>query len=172
VRYIVDGYNVTMADAATRRLSRDEQRDALVRRLSIRGEDLLGRGPITVVFDGHHGGGTSGGPNVSVRFATGESADDAIVRMAAGADDLLVVTSDRELRDRVREAASGPVEFKGCSHLFEERTRRAPRRRGAGRFPASTAGLPKGANKITEELKGVWLDDDEASTDSPRERED
>jgi hypothetical protein len=158
VRYIVDGYNVTMADDATRRLSRDDQRDALVRRLSVRGEDLLGPGPITVVFDGQHGSAALGSAHVTVRHSSGESADDVIVRMAANAEDaLVVVTSDRELRDRVREVASGPVEFKGCSSLFSERMRRTPRRRARGRFPASTAGLPAGANRITEELKGIWL---------------
>ncbi len=33
----------------------------------------------------------------------------------------------------------------------------APRRRTRGRYPAASAGLPKGANRITEELKNIWL---------------
>ena len=94
-----------------------------------------------------------------VRYSHGESADDVIVRMAAAGGPLTVVTSDRELRDRVRDASPEAVTFLGCSALFE--SERPARRRGKGRFPASTAGMPKGANRITEELKGIWLDGDE-----------
>lgn len=163
MRYLVDGYNVTMADDATRRLPREDQRDALVRRLSVRGEDLPAAGRITVVFDGHWGtGAASGTGRVEVKFSTGETADDVIVRLAGSSEDaLVVVTSDRALRDRVREVASVSVEFRGCSALFESTLARVPRRRAKGRFPAATAGLPDGANRITEELKGIWLDESE-----------
>ena len=46
MRFIVDGYNVTMADDATRPLPRADQRDALVARIAVRGEDLLGPGEV------------------------------------------------------------------------------------------------------------------------------
>jgi predicted RNA-binding protein with PIN domain len=160
--YLVDGYNVTMADDATRRLARERQREALVRRLAIRGEDLLGDGRTVVVFDGQHGStspATRAG--LEVRFSHGESADDVIVRIAeSAAGAVTLVSSDRELRARVSAVAS-PVTVRGCSSLFDERMARAPRRKGRGRFPAATAGLPEGANKITEELKAVWLEDEE-----------
>lgn len=160
MRYIVDGYNVTMADDATRRLSREEQREALVARLAVRGADLLGPGTLEVVFDGRHGhAGAARRGNVEVRFSREETADDLIVRLAASTKgSLTVVTSDRELRARVEAAASGGVRFLGCSALFEERKARKSKR-----FPASTAGLPPGANRITEELKRIWLDEEEES---------
>ena len=174
MRFIVDGYNVTMADDATRPLPRADQRDALVARISVRGEDLLGPGEVAIVFDGHHGTGVrEPAPGLTVRFSHGESADDLIVKMAAGTEGALtLVSSDRELRDRVRVAAAGPVTARGCSTLFESKYRSAPRRRSRRRFPASTAGMPKGANRITEELKGVWLDDDGVGTDGAERGDD
>ena len=93
--------------------------------------------------------------------------------MAAGTEGALtLISSDRELRDRVRVAAEGPVTARGCSTLFESKYRSAPRRRSRRRFPASTAGMPKGANRITEELKSVWLDDDEDGTDDAERGDD
>ena len=50
--FLVDGYNVTKGDPATCSLSLEAQRDELVARLRSRGEQLLGRGSIVVVFDG------------------------------------------------------------------------------------------------------------------------
>lgn len=156
MRYLIDGYNVTMADDATRRLDRDAMRLALVRRLAARGRELLGPGPVTVVFDGGalredevHG-------NVHVRFSGDEIADDVILRMAIAEDgDVVVVTSDRELRSRVREHAGRSVDVRPVSTVFESATppvgsRRPPRRLAHG-------GLPKGHENITRELEDIWL---------------
>ena len=79
---------------------------------------------------------------------------------AASTEAVTVVTSDRELRRRIEAAAEVPVTCKGCSSLFESK-RSAKRRSRRGRYPASTAGLPKGANRITQEMKGIWLEDEE-----------
>jgi predicted RNA-binding protein with PIN domain len=160
MRYLIDGYNVTMADDATRRLDRDSMRLALVRRLSARGRELLGPGPVTVVFDGGvlredevHG-------NVHARFSGDESADDVIVRMAiAEGGDVVVVTSDRELRSRVREHAGRSVDVRQVSTIFEAaappaRTRRPPRRHPHGE-------LPQGHDAITKELGDIWLGGDD-----------
>lgn len=166
MRHIVDGYNVTMADDATRPLPREAQRGALVSRLALHWRELLGPGDVVIVFDGRHGlAHASPVPGLEVLFAKGETADDLIVRLAASsAGALTVVTSDRELRDRVRGAAPDvQVTFKGASSLFEATARREARdgRRRRGRIGGSTAGLPKGANLITEELKGIWLQEDD-----------
>jgi hypothetical protein len=156
MRYLIDGYNVTMADDATRRLDRDSMRLALVRRLSVRGRELLGdASPVTVVFDGGvlredevHG-------TLRVRFSGDESADDVIVRMAiAERGDVVVVTSDRELGSRIREHAGRSVDVRPVSSVFETaspvRPRRPPRRHPHG-------GLPSGHETITRELEEIWL---------------
>ena len=52
MRYLVDGYNITRRDPATASLPLCEQREALLVRLATRGADLLGVGPIVIVFDG------------------------------------------------------------------------------------------------------------------------
>lgn len=129
---------------------------ALVARLAARGADLLGRGEITVVFDGVAGGGTEAGKGpVKVRYAhRPESADDLIVRLAGGGC-VTVVTSDTGLAGRVRVLGASVAASATCFEAAERR------RRGAGRYPASTVGLPPGANQITAELKELWLKDGE-----------
>jgi predicted RNA-binding protein with PIN domain len=154
MRYLIDGYNVTRRDPATRDLDIAEQRDALVARLAVRGADLLGAGPLVVVFDGQRGGGADSRRGaVEVRYSRGETADDLIARLATGAGDT-VVTSDTGLAERVRVRGGAVIGAEAC---FEGRR---ARRRG-GRYPASTVGLPPGANKVTEELKRLWLTDGE-----------
>lgn len=157
MRYLIDGYNVTMADDATRRLPRGEQRLALVRRLALRGTEMLGRGRITVVWDGGDDGGDERAHGVDVVFARAESADDVLVRLARSAGEpMTLVSSDRELQARMQAAAVHPVTARGASTLFAEAPSRRKRRHTGG----STAGLPRGANRITEELKKMWLTDE------------
>ena len=152
MRFFVDGYNVTKRDPATSSLTLAEQREALVARLAARGRDLLGRGEITVVFDGVSGGGSEvrRGP-VVVRYARDEVADDLIARTVCAGD--VVVTSDGELAARARAAGARVIP---AEHCFEERKLK----RRSGRHPVA-GGLPPGANKVTEELKKIWLDDEE-----------
>ena len=52
---LVDGYNVTKADPATREGTLEDQRTALVGRLRARRASLLDSGDATVVFDGQQG---------------------------------------------------------------------------------------------------------------------
>lgn len=156
MRFLIDGYNVTRSDPATRDLALDEQRDALVARLAARGADLLGRGPITVVFDGVAGARPDAGMGqVSVRYARSpETADDLIVRSVTQ-DGTTVVTDDRGLAERARVRGA---DVRSSSTCFE---RAAARRVSGRRFKASTAGLPPGAHEITRELKDLWLRDGE-----------
>lgn len=156
MRFLIDGYNVTRSDPATRSHSLEEQRRALVARLAARGADLLGRGRVTVVFDGVAGGHADGGQGqVSVRFASGpETADDLIVRLVT-AGDTTVVTDDGGLAGRARARGAAIVSSSAC---FEQASTRKVTGR---RYRASGAGLPPGANSITEELKGLWLTDEE-----------
>lgn len=156
MRFLIDGYNVTRADPATCECALDEQRDALVGRLAARGADLLGPGPITVVFDGTEGGAAETGKGqVAVRYARSpESADDLIVRLVTGGD-TTVVTNDRELGGRARARGAVVLSSSAC---FERATARKVTGR---RYRAASAGLPPGAHEITRELKDLWLKDGE-----------
>jgi predicted RNA-binding protein with PIN domain len=160
--FIVDGYNVTRRDSATSSLSLEEQRDALVARLRVRGSDLLGNGRVVVVFDGEGGPGlsTGGGVPVEIVYAHKHSADDEIVRIASRAKgDVVVVSSDRDLGRRASERATAKVELREASTLFEA-ARGKPRPKSRGSI-ARDAGLPRGANAITRELKDLWLNEDD-----------
>jgi len=163
VLHLIDGYNVTHADPATLSLPAEQARDALVARLSARGRDVLGPGRIVVVFDGPDSGGVSSASHgaVEVRYSRGEEADDVIVRMASAASgQVTVVTSDRGLVERVCAAKESGVRVLGRERVFESApTPRA--KRGHTRYPGRAVGLPPGANRITEELKGVWLSEED-----------
>lgn len=152
MRFIVDGYNVAMADPATAGLPAEEQRAALVRRLAARGQALLGCGAILVVFDGVSDGCDAAAGAVQVRFSGGVAADEVILALAGPG--VTVVTSDRGLQAR---AEGKGAQVLPASAAFEAAQVKKARPR---RYPASTVGLPKGANLITEEMKRIWLADD------------
>lgn len=158
--YLVDGYNVTMSDPATRAMPRETQRLYLVRRLAARPDLLPTRGRVTVVFDGGRGAGDEGMQPVAVRFSKDRSGDDLIVSLAKASEvPVTVVTSDRELQSRVKEHVKG-AKVLSSSSLFDEAKPvvRGGRRAGPG---GSTPGMPRGAKGITEELKDLWLPPDE-----------
>jgi predicted RNA-binding protein with PIN domain len=161
--FLVDGYNVTRRDPATGGLSLLEQREALVARLRVRGRDLLGTGRIVVVFDGQGGPGlsTGGGVPVEIVYAHQHSADEEIVRIAGkAAEKVCVVSSDRELVVRAQAKARGEYESRESSTCFEA-ARGKPRKKSRGSI-ARDAGLPRGANAITRELKDLWLTEDDS----------
>jgi len=156
--FLVDGYNVTRADPATRRLLPDDQRLALMRRLAARGRGLLGPGRIVVVWDKGFRAGDESIGGVEAVFSGAETADDVIVRAAeAEPGPVVLVTADRELKSRVRERRGRSTEALPCSTLFESAgparaERRAPQREAHG-------GLPAGHDAITKELTDIWLGD-------------
>ncbi|MDY0087140.1 MAG: NYN domain-containing protein [Coriobacteriia bacterium] len=162
---LVDGYNVTKSDPATAALLSEAQRDQLVARLRARGAELLGAGRIVVVFDGVTGGGpaASAAP-VEVHFSRdGESADDLIVSLAGNAHEteICLVTSDRELAQRVRSAASVPVTVVGKEAAFHSAKAKRRRRSPSRAVVSESLGVPPGGNDITRELEGIWCVDDE-----------
>ena len=158
--FLVDGYNVTRADDATRRLLPDDQRLALMRRLAARGRGLLGQGRIVVVWDKGLRAGEESRPGVEAVFSLDEIADDVIVRMAEAEEGpVTIVTADRELKSRVRERKGRSTATLPTSTLFEDAPQtRAKRRRTAA---DSRSGLPEGHADITRELADVWLPKEE-----------
>ena len=153
---LVDGYNVTRADDATRRLLPDDMRLALMRRLAARGRGLLGTGRIVVVWDKGHRAGDEDIGGVEAVFSLGETADDVIVRMAEReSGPVTIVTADRELKSRVRERKGRSTVALPTSVLFEDAEQTHAKRRPAQR--EAHGGLPKGHEGITKELADVWL---------------
>jgi hypothetical protein len=160
--FLIDGYNVTRADEATRRLLPDDQRLALMRRLAARGRGLLGSGRIVVVWDKGHNAGDEDVGGVQAVFSLDGIADDVIVSMAEHeSGPVTIVTADRELKSRVRERKGRSTVMLPVSTLFDaaeqsHAKRRAPQREAYG-------GLPKGHADITKELENVWLDGEGSS---------
>jgi predicted RNA-binding protein with PIN domain len=162
MRVLVDGYNVTKGDPATAADALEQQREALERRLAVRCRELLGTSAVTIVWDGEagHGGGSAGGP-VDVVYSREGKADDRIVALAEKWSEsaaVKVVTDDGGIRRRLADVRG--VTFVSRSAVYEAAQGLKPRRktRGKGGTGGSTIGLPPGANRITEELKGLWLD--------------
>jgi predicted RNA-binding protein with PIN domain len=156
VLFLIDGYNVTRADEATRHLLPDGQRLALMRRLAARGRGLLGAGRIVVVWDKGHRAGDEDTGGVEAVFSRDEIADDVIVRMAEReSGPVSIVTADRELKSRVRERKGRSTEMLPVSTLFEGAEQTHAKRRPARR--QAHGGLPAGHAKITKELEDVWL---------------
>jgi hypothetical protein len=111
VPYLVDGNNLIGAERGGRASSED--RAALVREISDRLRSTRAR--VVLFFDG------AGSPlslgSLSVRFAGAATADDAILRevgRSARPQEMTVVTADRELSRRTRDAGgrvTPPSEF-------------------------------------------------------------
>ncbi len=112
--YLLDGNNLIGRVRRTARPSA-EDRAALV--AEIAGRLRQTRARATIFFDGPAGERASSLGSLSVRVPSGGSADDAIVReveRAAAPGEMLVVTADRGLASRCRNAGakvSAPDEF-------------------------------------------------------------
>jgi len=155
MRFLVDGYNVTKGDPATAPLDLEGQRDSLVSRLATRVDELFGCGSVVVVFDGVSGGGEDyRRGRVDVRFSRVGTADDLIAGLAG--PDTTVVTSDAGLAARARDRGARVV---GREIVFADGTD-TQRERRHGRRRQPEGGLPPGANRVTEELKKLWLGDE------------
>lgn len=106
---LVDGYNVTKSHKD--HLPLEQQRIWLVRTLEVLATRT--EASITIVFDGaEEVVAPRPGRRVNTVFSRGGSADDQIVEMVKATDraqPILVVTDDRELRDRVREQRTDVV---------------------------------------------------------------
>ncbi len=159
--FLVDGYNVTMNDPATRGASKEAQRDALLRRLGASGRAMLGAGTIVAVFDAREQLGLSSERVAGVSAVFAPDADTEIVRRCGRANEAVVVVSnDMRLRARISQDVARRVEYRDASSVFEGAGRGEARRDKRPQV-AREEGLPSGANDITAELKKLWLDEDD-----------
>lgn len=158
MHYLIDGYNVTRSDPATRDLSLEDQRDRLERRLRADKAKFLGNATYTIVWDGHGGAGVARSTSQATsrsEYTRLPTADDAIVEKVRGAKERIgIVTSDHELASRCRDIAQHGVDVLKAEQLFEGAKpqkrpgRKAPMRRDIG--------IPSNANEINRELKEIW----------------
>jgi predicted RNA-binding protein with PIN domain len=158
---LVDGYNVTMRDPATVSLSKEGQREALIARLRVHGGQFVPSGSIVVVFDAKSELGHSSEENGRVKAVYAAVADDEIVRRCTGTKgQITVVTDDLRLRARISQDVGRHIEFRDSATVFDGASQRARKSSPSHRI-AREGGLPPGANKITEELKGLWLSEED-----------
>jgi hypothetical protein len=155
---LVDGYNITMRDDATRGLSKEDQREALLVRLRSSAAELAPKGSIVVVFDAHDQLGRTSHGDAPVKVVFAPSADDEIVRACSAATgQISVATDDLRLRARISQDVGRHVRFLDGSRLWAAARSPARSDRASRGSIARDEGLPAGANKITEELKELWL---------------
>lgn len=155
--FLVDGYNVTMADPTTCQLDKESQREALVRRLAARSRSLLGAGQVVVVFDARQQLGCTSekvGP-VTVVFAA--DADTEIVRRSAAArEQVTVVSNDRRLAARISQDVGRTVVYRKASVCFEQAPGTVGRKSRA-RTGGPDDDRPPDADTITRDLEAIWL---------------
>lgn len=159
MRYLIDGYNVTKRDPATRDLPLEEQRDELERRLRVRAASLLGSTSYTIVWDAAGGQGVVRPAGSDVAYTRMPTADDAIVeRVRRASERVGVVTSDNELAGRCRAVALHGVEVIPSNRLFENASApvRSKGARDKKRPMPRDVGIPANANEINRELKKLW----------------
>lgn len=173
--FLVDGYNVTMRDPATCALAKEQQRDALVRRLACRSREMLGRGEVVVVFDARGQLGVSAEAVSGVKVVYAPDADTEIVaRCSAARGEVTVVSSDKRLSARISQDVARRVVYREASACFEEAgrgelrkgDRRGAARRGERPQPGTDEGAPPRADEITRELEGIWLANEDRDRES------
>lgn len=179
---LVDGYNVTMADPALQRFSKEAQRDALCARLRVLAPVIAPKGRVIVVFDAHISPITTAEDAGGLKVLYADSADAEIVKQCAAArGNVTVYTNDMRLRARISQDVGRRIKYSDASPLFVGNSsgaagdgpRRADgdsRRGGQESRRADAVGsrddadaLPKHQKKsITEELSRLWsgADDD------------
>lgn len=156
---LVDGYNVTMRDDSLARLSKQQQRDALIATLASSGRGRLGAGEIVVVFDAHASLGVTSERVGSIKVVYAIDADSEIVRRAECAvGQVVVVTDDMRLRARLSQDVTRRIDYRAASVCTTDRRQRV---RGA---EAAHEDRPVDARKITEELADLWLPEDDGSS--------
>ena len=71
-----------------------------------------------------------------------------------------MVTSDMRLRARISQDVGRHVRFWDSSEVFDDALSARSRKASSTRI-ARESGVPNGANEITEELKKLWLSEED-----------
>lgn len=155
MHYLIDGYNVTRRDPATKDLPLEKQRLELESRLRAKGSVFLGNATYTIVWDAAEGTGTTTAAHGKSEYTRMATADDAIVAKARRATERIgIVTSDNELANRCRSAAAHGADILPAERLFAHAK---PKKGRAKNVPLPRdIGIPPNANEINRELKKIW----------------
>jgi predicted RNA-binding protein with PIN domain len=147
--FLIDGYNVLYAFPEMPPGSWQEKRAHLLDWLKQKRPQ--GNNALTVIFDSRQGlGDRQTGPDLTVIFTAGETADDWIsaqVRKDPNPRTLVVVSNDLGIRTMIRGTGArflSATDFLKSSSL-EKRDPHAPRQK------------PSNASEITDEFKEKWL---------------
>jgi len=169
VQILVDGYNVILRDGTLSHLSKEDQRESLIRTLRGSAASRIGRGKISVVFDARDSliatHDSAGG--IAVVYAP--DADDEIVRLAKRAGkECTVVTDDMRLRARLSQDVGRHIQYRDTTVVFTARPEKGHRERGHSASGTASA-EPGGADKrisakdkraLNDELMELWGDED------------
>lgn len=126
--YWFDGNNLTGQSAAAARADPRVRREFLSALCACH---RSGGGRFLVYFDGDSAGSGAPPPGVPVRYSAPLSTDDAILkrlREVRNPSEVVVVTNDRELTSRCRNAGAGTLNWREFDARMRSRSaRRAPR---------------------------------------------
>lgn len=168
MRIFVDGHNAIFACAELKHLSGQDQRNHLIDVLRATGQNRLGHGKITVVFDAPDSVMTSHDSVGGLAVVYAPVADDAIVSMVQKAGgQCTVVTNDMRMRARISQDVGRHVRYLDTAVIFTaraEKGHRAAARNASGasaQVGADDKRLPsKSQRDITAELMELWVDED------------
>lgn len=155
--YLVDGYNVLKRSRRFERESLKSSRDAFLSYLDGQGIKGSFRNRLVVIFDGKPDvWGFCPQGNCEVIFTQGETADEKIKEMTAGLDpkNTIVVTDDRDLGLSVRTLGAKVL---GSAEFMNKAQDKKEARRPRNAEPLKTALNIVQREKITQELKTIWL---------------
>jgi predicted RNA-binding protein with PIN domain len=156
LHFIIDGYNLLLRSRQFNCSSDSDEmsaaRQKLIQFLEQERPQGSFRNRVTVVFDGQAGviGDWRGASHRSIRviFTEGESADDRILKLIEGENELsqtVIVTDDRELSYRARQRRAKTLPVK--EFLAKRKREESP--------PPDLD--PDEAREITQQLAKLWL---------------
>lgn len=158
--YIVDGYNAIKRSAPFCELPLRQARERFLSFLENRRPHGSVRNRLAVVFDGSaQVFGFKENRTFEIIFASGESADEKIkemVRTHKNPKNIVVVTDDRDLGYATRR--EGARIMSCAAFLKPSRAAREAGRAAAGELDAKNTLNIVQREKITQELKGLWLE--------------
>ena len=162
LHYIIDGYNVVKQVSFLTDKKLRSGREGLVRFIERYKPQGSKRNQVSIVFDGQADvSSPSMKTDIRVIFSSNESADDVIKRMIEKASDpgqYVVVSDDKAVAFYCRSIGAKWLKVK--DFIANTGLKKTPRKKSS--YKQEPKDLPGDvADKITEDLKKLWVDKDE-----------